>query len=395
MSEDIRIIALFGARVFYGQERANLETLAQLKARGCKVLCVVRDEDWPELVSLRRALEQRDLEWVKIPYIDYPVRGWRLHALTRNLRIYRRANRSLVDVARSFRATHIHAFNPLYVAGFRTSLAELSLPLIYRCGDRPTLHNAFYRWTWSFIKRRTAHFVADSLFVEDLLRFTGIAQERISVIYAPAPLRTCGGDMPPLPGTAGGDVFRFVYVGQLSRSKGLDILMDAFAEIASGRPNVHLIVAGGAGYDDPWLRDLRSRIATDVSGTQIHFVGYVEDVPRLISACDVHVAPSRDPEGYGLVVVEAKQAGRPSVIFAIGGMRELIEDGVDGFSLTTKTASALAGAMQRYLSERGLAQTHGRQALASIDKLTIPEFGKRWHEIYAGLSRQGEVGLKS
>lgn len=393
MSEDIRIIALFGARVIYGQERANIETLAQLRARGCHVLCVVRDENWPELVSLRRALQQRDLECVKIPFIDYPVRGWLLHAFRRNLRVYRRANRQLVDLAKSFRATHIHAFNPLYVAAFRTALGALSTPLIYRCGDAPVVHNAFYRWTWSFIKKRTSHFVADSRFIEGLLRSTGIENGRISVIYAPAPLRTENADLPPLPDTNGDDVFRFVFAGQLNSAKGVDVLTEAFAQIAHDFPNAHLIVAGALTASDPWLHELRSRIAAGASGGQVHFVGFVEDVPRLLSACDVHLAPSRVREGYGLVVVEAKQAGRPSIIFASGGMRELVENDVDGLSLETKTSPALAGAMRRYLCERGLAKRHGRKALESIEKLRIPEFGMRWHEVYAGPSGQDKSGL--
>jgi glycosyltransferase involved in cell wall biosynthesis len=388
MREDIRIIALFGARVIYGQERANIETLAQLRARGCHVLCVVRDEDWPELISLRRALEQRDLECVKIPYIDYPVRGWLLHAFRRNLRVYRRANRQLVDLARSFRATHIHAFNPLYVAAFRTGLGELPTPLIYRCGDAPVVHNAFYRWTWSFIKKRTIHFVADSRFIEGLLRSTGIENDRISVIYAPAPLRTANAELPPIPGTTVDDVFRFVYAGQLNSAKGVDVMTEAFAQIAKDFTNVHLIVAGALAASDPWLHELRSRIAAGASGGQIHFVGFVEDIPGLLGACDVHLAPSRSPEPYGLVVVEAKQAGRPSIIFASGGMRELVENEVDGFSLETKTPSALASAMRRYLCEHGLAKRHGQKAIESIDRLRIPDFGRRWYEVYACTSVQ-------
>ena len=54
MSADIRIIALFGARSYFGQERANIETLASLQEKGCAVLCAIRNEDWPELIELRR-----------------------------------------------------------------------------------------------------------------------------------------------------------------------------------------------------------------------------------------------------------------------------------------------------------------------------------------------------
>ena len=54
MSAEIRIIALFGARAYFGQERANIETLVSLQEGGCDVVCAIRNEEWPELVEFVR-----------------------------------------------------------------------------------------------------------------------------------------------------------------------------------------------------------------------------------------------------------------------------------------------------------------------------------------------------
>src|SRR3954464_11357283 len=92
MSADIRIIALFGARSYFGQERANIETLAALQEQGCAVLCAIRNEEWPELVELRRRLSERGLAWKLFHYTDIPRRGWIIRTIARTPFAYIRAN---------------------------------------------------------------------------------------------------------------------------------------------------------------------------------------------------------------------------------------------------------------------------------------------------------------
>lgn len=393
MNQEIRIVALFGARVFFGQERANLETLARLREQGCAVLCVVRDEDWPGLATIREAMAKRGLEVVMLPHVDYPIRGWILHAVLRNPRVFFRSNRALPHIVKDFRATHIHAFNPLYVAGFCWALAKIRLPLVYRSGDRPTLHNAFYRWAWSFVKKRTTHFVAGSRFIAGEIVATGVEPDRISVIYAAAPARFDATRV-SLPGeTLGGGACRFVYVGQINESKGVGVLVDAFERVMKHHSNAHLLIAGPIITEwrgDDWARALRERIRSDARiSRNVHFLGFIENAPELMAQCHVHVAPSFVLEGYGLVVVEAKQAGRPSIIFKSGGMSELVTDGVDGFALSEKNATALAEAMEKYASDPRLGRVHGEAASASIATLGIPDFAKRWCEVYLGYRSGG------
>ena len=71
----IRIVTLFGARAYFGSERSNVEALSALQAEGCAVLCIIRDEDWPELRELRRRLTERGFEVATAPYMDVPRRG--------------------------------------------------------------------------------------------------------------------------------------------------------------------------------------------------------------------------------------------------------------------------------------------------------------------------------
>lgn len=392
MNQEIRIVALFGARVFFGQERANLETLARLREQGCAVLCVVRDEDWPELKTIREAMANRGLEIVMLPHVDYPIRGWILHSMLRNPGAFFRSNRTLPRIVKDFRATHIHAFNPLYVAGFRWALARIRLPLVYRSGDRPTLHNAFYRWAWSFVKKRTTHFVADSRFIAQEIVATGVEPDRISVIYAPAPVRLDATRVSLPEETLGDGALRFVYVGQISEPKGVGVLVDAFDRVMQHYSNAHLLIAGPITEwrGDDWARTLRERVRSNARASRnVHFLGFIENAPELMAHCHVHIAPSLQLEPYGLVVVEAKQAGRPSIIFKSGGMSELVTDGVDGFALSEKNATALAEAMEKYASNPRLARMHGEAASASIATLGLPDFAERWRAVYLGCRSGG------
>jgi glycosyltransferase involved in cell wall biosynthesis len=391
MTDRPRILALFGARVIFGQERANIAALAALQSQGCEVLCVIRPEAWPELLELRAMLEAEGLAWATAPYIDYPLRGWLFRVAIHNPGAYLSGNAALKRIAREFGATHIHAFNPLYVASFYGALRALKIPMVYRAGDKPTRHNPFYRWIWRFIVGRAACFVADSHFIRRELEASGVPAERITVLYAPPPRRL---DPPPIPYSAApGDGIRFAFVGQIVPEKGVDLLVAAFEQIAQTHPGCELLVAGRISEwaGDAWARALRDATAANTAiKDRVQFLGHVENAPGLIEACHVHVAPSVKEEPYGLVVVEAKSVGRPSIIFASGGMAELVEDGVDGAIVADRTADGLARAMQVYAASPDLARRQGANARASLAKLRLDLFASTWREVYdrAAVSRQ-------
>jgi glycosyltransferase involved in cell wall biosynthesis len=383
---EIRILALFTARVLFGQERANIETLAALRDAGCAVLCLVRDEDWPEVVDIRRRLTQSGLDWVRTTQVDYPLRGWLLHWLRRSPGALIAANRRFLRVAAAFEPTHIHAFGPVYVAGVAWALRQCPAPLVYRCGDAPVLHNAFYRATWRFLARRASRFVADSRYVAQQLRGAGVEADKVRVVYAPAPRRA---DLAPFalpPPSLSPQAFRVVYVGQIREAKGVGLLVDAFRLLAGRRPQAQLLIAGPISNwrGDAFARALRDAALSDPGlRARVHFLGFVENVPALMRACHLHVAPTLSEEPYGLVVVEAKAEGVASVIFESGGMSELVDDGVDGARVSAKTAPALAAALERYVADPALARRHGAAAQASLQRLGTADYGRRWLEIYA------------
>jgi glycosyltransferase involved in cell wall biosynthesis len=380
-----RIVALFGARVFFGQERANVEALAALRDQGCKVLCAVRNEEWPGLIDIRKELSARGLRWERFQYIDIPRKGWFLRTVLRNPYAFVRANIKMVRTAHAFRASHIHAFNQFYLLNFLPAITVIRIPIVYRCGDEPVRHNAAWRLLWRYISRRVEYFVADSNFIRETLLHSGVEPKKTSVIYSPAPKRPRAAAA-QIPLTAKSDkAFRFVYAGQLTREKGPDVLIEAFSRVCSRFESAILLIAGQVSEwsGDSWARALRDRVACDPKlSARVHFLGFVENVPDLMRQCHVHVCPSVWEEPYGLVAVEAKSAGIPSIVFPSGGLKELIKHGTDGWVTQSKGVDELADALQYYLLNPEITEEQGRNARNSLKALQMDSFSERWLNVY-------------
>jgi glycosyltransferase involved in cell wall biosynthesis len=385
MSGPPRIVALFGARVFFGQERANVEALAALHEKGCMVLCAVRNEDWPELVELRKELSARGLSWKKFQYIDIPKKGWILKTVMRNPVVFVKSNIKMMYTIRHLNVSHIHAFNSFYFLNFIPTIMLCRIPIIYRCGDEPAQHRRLWLAVWWYICKRVNHFVVDSKFIMDILLSFNIDHEKISVIYSPPPRRRITSDIEIHEQARSEKSFRFVYAGQLTPEKGVDVLIEAFCEVCSKYEHAHLLIAGRISdwSGDDWARALRDRVRRNRSlDDHIHFLGWVENVPHLMRQCHVHIAPSMWEEPYGLVAVEAKSAGIPSIIFPSGGLKELIEHGNDGWITESRTAKALSAALEHYLRNPEVAKEQGRNAWRSLETFELESFAARWLAVY-------------
>jgi glycosyltransferase involved in cell wall biosynthesis len=94
-------------------------------------------------------------------------------------------------------------------------------------------------------------------------------------------------------------------------------------------------------------------------GHRVVFTGRREDVPAVTAALDVAVLPSYR-EAQGLSVLEAMALSRPVVASNVGGIPEMIEDGVTGLLVPPRDPEALAGAIVRLLRDHQLADILGR-----------------------------------
>ena len=380
-----RVLSLFGSRVIFGAERENIEVLAALRDQGAEVLCVVRPESWNAHVT--DALTARGLACTTAAHVDGWLSGWGLRILLRNPIAFVRGNWRVYRTIRSFKPTRIHAFNHFLVFSFWPALMLTRVPLVYRAGDVPVRHRLIWRLVWRFIVRRTKRFLAVSQFIATKLKDAGVPPARIEVIYAVPPARVSrasfsvsrdsfsSGTVPPAAGAQ--DI---VFVGQIIRDKGPHLLVEAFRSLAQRFPSSRLLLAGRVSdwEGDVWARELRDGVTRDADlQSRVIFTGFVEDVPALLQGRLVLVAPSLIEEALGLVVLEAKRAGLPAIVFPSGGLPEMIEQGATGFVCTTRTPDALANDLARYLADPSLAARHGAAARASLAQFGVDSFGGR------------------
>jgi glycosyltransferase involved in cell wall biosynthesis len=129
---------------------------------------------------------------------------------------------------------------------------------------------------------------------------------------------------------------------RLDPLKGHEFLLQAAASLEGVQ-----VVLAGDGPERPRLE----RLAAELGLTgRVTFLGFREDMPRLLACADVVVLPSLR-EGLPLALLEAMAAGTPIVATAIGGTVEAVEDEVTGLLVPPCDAAALATAVERVLAD--------------------------------------------
>jgi glycosyltransferase involved in cell wall biosynthesis len=141
-----------------------------------------------------------------------------------------------------------------------------------------------------------------------------------------------------------------VAVGIASRlvpHKGHDLLLRAHADAACQAPGMRLLIAG----DGP-MRGALERRALSRNGA-VQFLGFVADVRSFMGACDVIVFPSLPEfgEGFGLAALEAMACEVPVVASRVGGLPEVVEDGISGFLRDPDDVDGMAAAATAILRD--------------------------------------------
>ena len=145
-------------------------------------------------------------------------------------------------------------------------------------------------------------------------------------------------------------------VCELRAQKALEVLFAAAAQLRHELPELRVLVAGD-GPEREGLGQEARRL--DLDGT-VQLLGIRRDVPALLDALDVAVLSS-DYEGSPLSVMEYMAAGKPVVSTRVGGVPELVEDGVHGLLVEPRDPGALAAAIGRLLHDPGEARRLGEQ----------------------------------
>lgn len=181
------------------------------------------------------------------------------------------------------------------------------------------------------------------------------------------------GPVPELPHPA------VLFVGRLEKRKGIHALLRAFPQVLREVPDAHLFVIGRETYTDDRtsgfegapqysLKEQFLRECPPLEAARVHFLGHKESevLGGYYRACDLFVAPSLY-ESCGLVYLEAMAYAKPVIGCSVGGVPEVVEDGVTGLLVPPEDPVQLAAAMSRLLKDTPLRHEMGRQGRRRVE----------------------------
>lgn len=187
---------------------------------------------------------------------------------------------------------------------------------------------------------------------------------------------------------------RVLFLGRMNRGKGIYDLLEVVARLRGRHPALRLICAG-----DGEAEQVAARADELGIGDAVEIPGWVSAQARdaLIAASTILVLPSYF-EGLPMSVLEAMAAGMPAVTTSVGGIPDLIEDGIDGYMVTPGDKEALARVLDRLLADPALQRRIGTAARRKIEQrfsadVVVPRLEQLYAEMQvapaSNLSRPG------
>jgi glycosyltransferase involved in cell wall biosynthesis len=258
----------------------------------------------------------------------------------------------------------------------RGELCERCIPnrfyqaVLQRCkkGSLPASFIAMLTTLYDRLERipvRIDRFITPSDFLKSMLLRGGFDRSRIA----------CVPNFVDLAGYTGlAEKDYFCYIGRLSHEKGLDVLIRAVASLDAGR----LLIVG----DGPEADSLR-RLAAELGTSRVEFAGYRggAELKRILGESQFVVLPSRWYENLPFAVMEAFASSKAVVAARIGGIPEMVDDGIDGLLFPAGDAAALAACLRRMLGDRRTREEMGRRGRDKAERL----YGRETH--YAQIER--------
>jgi glycosyltransferase involved in cell wall biosynthesis len=185
-------------------------------------------------------------------------------------------------------------------------------------------------------------------------------------------------------GGRAGKPVQIVHVGRFEVSKNHELLVDAFALVLKKYPEVKLVLVGEGTYRAKIMKKVVKSNLSD----RVDFLGIRKDIPAILSGSDIFVLSSI-LEGFGLVLVEAMVMGLPVVATNVGGIKEIVRDGVNGILAEPNDPASLSQAMEKLVKDKKLREQMGRQGIEIAGRFDIRKTVKEYYDMYYKLFSTG------
>ena len=175
---------------------------------------------------------------------------------------------------------------------------------------------------------------------------------------------------------------KVLFVGNVDKTKGLDIFLAAAKSILRTNPEVKFVIT----LHEPNERLQSARVLASRSlGSSVEILGVVNNMAKLMASADVVVAPFRSTEGISdipLIVLEAMALGKPVVASNLEGIKEAISDGENGILVDLNHPDELANAISNLLNDSNLREEISNQASSCVKRFSYSEVSRRLSDLY-------------
>ena len=168
------------------------------------------------------------------------------------------------------------------------------------------------------------------------------------------------------------------FVGRLSPEKGLTYLLKAMRLVVDKYPAALLLIAG----EGVLLGDLRKETEQLNLNNNIMFLGPRSDIPEIMKLLDIFVLPSLR-EGLPLVLLEAAAASLPIVATDVGGNKEIVTDGLNGFLVKPEDEQSLFRAIEYFIINEEMRKHYGQHSFDAFgNRFSIDSMMQAYEDIY-------------
>jgi glycosyltransferase involved in cell wall biosynthesis len=210
--------------------------------------------------------------------------------------------------------------------------------------------------------------VAFSTYTQQLLEAEGLSSYYLPMGISPLPF------VPP-----DFDNCNVLFVGRIVKLKGIFVLIDAFQEVVRAIPGATLTIAG----DGEKRCELEEIVQSRGLTKSVHFLGHVpsRDLADIYAKASVVVMPSFFPETFGKVGVEALSVGRPVVVSDVGGVRDWLDDGVNGILVRPGESGDVASALIELLRDPERARRMGWAGRRTAERFSLELHVERFEQL--------------
>ena len=226
--------------------------------------------------------------------------------------------------------------------------------------------------------------VPSSVIAQRMVEDFGVPQERIRLIPRGVDLEEFKFWRKPKDKKQKGHIFTIGVVGRLSPIKGHKYFLQALAKVIRVLPMVRALIVGDAScgkekYKEE-LKMLTRRLSLD---RYVEFMGHQSNVPRVLSRLDVLVLPTVTQEAFGRVLIEAGACGVPVIATRVGGVVDIIEDGVNGILVAPGDPADLASGLISLFKEPALRRRLVLAARTNVkENFTLKQMAEKTIAVY-------------